>query len=36
MLNDAFKLTVDLIIEKKHVEEKAYAVDGYNDNENMW
>jgi len=27
---------VDLIIEKKHVEEKAYAVDGYNDNENMW
>jgi hypothetical protein len=35
MLNDAFKLTVDLIIDRK-IEEKAYPVKGYPDNENMW
>ena len=35
MLNDAFKLTLDQIIDRK-CEEKPYPVDGYPDNENMW
>ena len=36
MLNDAFKLTIDQIIDKKLPEEKNYPVKGYADNENMW
>lgn len=35
MINDAFKLTLDKIMEKK-VEEKVYSVEGYKDGENMW
>ena len=36
MLNDAFKLTVDQIIDKKPIEDKVYHVDGYDDHESMW
>ena len=36
MINDAFKLTVDQIIDKKPSEDKVYPVDGYEDNESMW
>ena len=36
MLNDAFKLTVDQIIDKKPTEDKVYPVDGYEDHESMW
>ena len=35
LLNDAFKLTIDLMIDKK-AEETAYPVDGYPDGQNMW
>lgn len=35
MLNDAFKLTLDQIVERR-CEEKAYPVEGYPDGENMW
>lgn len=35
MINDAFRLTLDKIMEKK-AEEKAYPVEGYKDGENMW
>lgn len=35
MLNDAFKLTLDQIVDKRP-EEKAYPVKGYTDSENMW
>lgn len=36
MLNDAFKLTVDQIIDKKPAEDKVYHVDGYEDSESMF
>jgi hypothetical protein len=36
MLNDAFKLTVDQIMDKKPTEDKAYHVEGYDDHESMW
>jgi hypothetical protein len=35
MINDAFKLTIDQIMEKR-AEDKVHAVKGYADNENMW
>lgn len=35
MLNDAFKLTIDHIFERKG-EEKVYPVKGYTDTQNMW
>jgi hypothetical protein len=35
MIDNAFKLTLDRIVERKP-EEKAYSVDGYADGENMW
>lgn len=36
MLNDAFKLTVDQIVDKKPIEEKVYKVDGYVDTDSLW
>lgn len=38
MLNDAFKLTIDLIYkpDKKHPFEQPYSVKNYSDNVNMW
>ena len=35
MMNDAFKLTIDPIFERRP-EEVAYKVDGYGDRDNMW
>lgn len=36
MINDAFKITIDQIFVEKKPMEKAYAVPGYNNNQNMW
>ena len=35
MVNDAFKLTVDQIFDKKGVE-TIYKVNGHEDHENLW
>ena len=35
LVSDAFKLTIDRVIEKKP-EEKAYPVEGHRDGANLW
>lgn len=36
MLNDAFKLTVDVVFPEKKASEKVYPVEGYGNSANMW
>jgi len=36
MLNDAFKLTLDVVFPRAAGGEKNYPVEGYDDSENMW